>query len=259
MTNQEFSDQFSTLLNSYGSIGQFGEQASRQEIVLDEFEKSGFLTQAQDIIVKSYIDKTLNQEGQGLDDTARRQTDFSSLFRVAELAQVSSPTVGVFDSRGIVYQLPKRTDGSAEVLVITNEKLLMKRNSGGDVIKEYVIKPISAQEYDRQMSKAFGKPLKRQAWRLFQNKATGFDVMSELIPRDTLQSGCSWVYRIRYVRRPRPIVLENLPDGLQIDGVSTETECELNAILHRDILYKAVELAAASRGLRPVQQTRQEQ
>ena len=74
-----------------------------------------------------------------------------------------------------------------------------------------------------------------------------------------------FIYKIRYVQRPTPIVLEDLPDGLSIDGVSSETECSLNPVLHQDILNKAVELALATRGGTPAatqaasqQQRRQE-
>ena len=41
---------------------------------------------------------------------------------------------------------------------------------------------------------------------------------------------------------------KKLPDGLSIDGVSKETECSLNPILHIDILNKAFELAVSTRG-----------
>ncbi len=288
MTNQEFSDQFTVLLNSYDLVARFGEQASRTEIVLDEYEKSTLLTQAQDIIVKSYYDRTLNQQGQGFDDTARRQTDFSSLIKVATLSPVANPlSDGSFDARGIVYQLPRRSvatatttvsdgtttttytstvtdspaDDNTDVLIILQEKLQkVSRTTPSTIYKEYVIVPISYAEYDRIMSKPFAKPLKRQAWRLFQNQSVGFDVMSELIPRDTLNTATEqWVYKIRYVKRPRPIILENLPDGLSIDGISTETSCELNPILHMDILTKAVELAVTTRGRRPVSQNNQRQ
>lgn len=248
MKNEEFSNQFSTLLNSYGSVAQFGEQASRQEIVLDEYEKSAFLTQAQDIIVKSYYDRTLNPQGQGFDDTARRQVDFSSLIKVAEINPTSS-TGTLYDDRSVLFQLPPRSesniDYNTDVLMILNEKLLKVGND--TVQKTYVIKPISYLEYDRQMSKAYTRPLKKQAWRLFQNQSVGFDVMSEIIPRETLSSGESWKYRVRYVKRPRPIILEDLPDGLSIDGISEESSCELNPIIHMDILAKAVELAYISR------------
>ena len=300
MTNSEFSDAFTTLLNSYNTSAQFGEQASKREIVLDEYEKSVLLTQAQDIIIKSYFDGTLNQQGQGFDDSTRRQMDFSSLIKVAELSPASS---GVsFDDRGIVYQLPRKiidvanqredaptgtyipitgdadhvlVSGTTDVLFILNEKLTVKTIKSLDPItydnnakgKEYVIVPISYKEYDREMSKPYAQPLKKQAWRLFQNMAAGFDINSELIPRwnivrtDTPAAvgDTEFIYKIRYVKRPKPIILEDLPDELEIDGETKFSSCELNPIIHIDILNKAVELAIATRGGGPVAQQRSNQ
>lgn len=308
MTNSEFSNTFDTLLNSYNTQANFGEQASKREIVLDEYEKSVLLTQAQDIIVKSYFDKTLNQQGQGFDDSSRRQVDFSSLIKTATLKAIdfeegASPA---FDDRGVIYKMPMRKyvsegvhytaeeiaeaqegdaaygktvedwkvapgdlieqEGTTDVLFILNEKLVQVfseiSNGEGTIVgkKNFVIVPISYKEYDREMSKAYSQPLKKQAWRLFQNQATGFDVNSELIPRFNVVTSqsetqkVSFVYKIRYVKRPRPIVLEDLPDDLEIDGVAKESECELNPIIHIDILNKAVELAIATRGGTPQQQ-----
>lgn len=256
MTNSEFSDTFTTLLSSYNTQAQFGEQASKREIVLDEYEKSVFLTQAQDIVIKSYFDGTLNQQGQGFDDSARRQMDFSPLIKVAELSPAVS---GVpFDDRGIVYQLP------TDVLFILNEKLTVKTIKSLDPTtydnngkgKGYVIVPISYKEYNREMSKPYAQPLKKQAWRLFQNMSAGFDINSELIPRwnivrtDTPAAvgDTEFIYKIRYVKRPRPIILEDLPNELEIDGKTKFSSCELNPIIHTDILNKAVELAIATRG-----------
>lgn len=269
MTIQEFSNTFDTLLNSYNTQSQFGEQASKREIVLDEYEKSVLLTQAQDIIVKSYFDGTLNQQGQGFDDSTRRQMDFSSLIKIAELAPLdpSEAQVQIFDDRGIVYPLPRKVvddveiEGTTDVLFILNEKLTQVCTKGQQRVeqwrKDFVIVPISYKEYDREMSKPYAQPLKKQAWRLFQNQATGFDINSELIPRFNVKEETSegavpvsttFIYKIRYVKRPTPIVLEDLPNNLEIDGVTTESECELNPIIHMDILNKAVELAIATRG-----------
>jgi hypothetical protein len=375
------SSMFDTLLNSYATRGLFGETALGS-INLDEYEKSVYLTQAQDIIVKSYFDKTLNPQGQGFDDSARRQVDFSSLIKVeninlqsgstsskeyhsvtkiwgginddfnsgnhhlgdititnktandltvvletisgtflpsgvssgftdattiqitlapeasggltmAELMEniqnaycqgnplsdyleVSfeegdeddSPNTGItatfgtiagytetytttggFDDRGYIYKMPSETVGEQEiskVLFILNEKLIAHDGYGDKT--DFVIVPINYQEYDREMSKAYAQPLKKQAWRLFQNIETGFDIYSELIPRfDTDMTGA--IYRVRYVRRPKPIVLSNL-DGLSIEGETDESSCELNPILHMDIIQKAVELVYATRGTR---------
>lgn len=316
MTNPEFSDAFTTMLNSYSTQAQFGEQASRMEIVLDEYEKSVILTQAQDLVVKSYFDRTLNQQGQGFDDTPRRQVDFSSLIRVAIL---DTSAEGLkYDSRGVMFKLPRKivnntpVEDTTDVLFILNEKLIVNTTTSGsneaywsktgqtsvtgaytDSVaqslgdysgiteaeadgwvwhnktdarvssQEYVIVPINYREYDREMSKPYAQPLKKQAWRLFQNSATGFDVNTELIPRFNItQHGTgsgtgdvTFSYKIRYVKRPRPIILESLPNGLEIDGESNESSCELNPIVHMDILNKAVELALATRGrIQPQQQ-----
>ncbi len=273
MTNSEFSDTFTTLLNSFNTQAKFGEQASRQEIVLDEYEKSVLLTQAQDIIIKSYFEGTSNSQGQGFDDSTRRQMDFSSLIKIAELSEASSGMA--FDERGLVYQLPRKKNssgaevaGTTDVLFILNEKLTAKTvtavsggkatyNNGGKG-KEFVIVPINYKEYDREMSKPYAQPLKKQAWRLFQNQVTGFDINTELIPRWNIKKKGNasspavgdvyFFYKVRYVKRPRPIILEDLPDELEIDGEQAASSCELNPIIHMDILNKAVELAVNTRG-----------
>lgn len=263
MTTQEFSDAFDTLLNSYATQATFGEEASKADIVLDEYEKSVLLTQAQDLVIKSYFYRTLNNQGQGFDDSERRQVDFSSLIKVKTLTKSSDQT-NVFDDRGIRFDLPKKLDSNnneiantTDVLFILNERLIVTTTDEDEntIIDNYVIIPLNYREYDREMSKAYSQPLKKQAWRLFQNTATGFDIQSELIPiwdiangmKDT-QSPLAATYKIRYVQRPNPIVLVDLPNGLTIDGFTTETQCTLNPILHVDILNKAVELALSTRG-----------
>lgn len=249
MTTREFSDSFDTLLNSYANKAAFGEDTSKADIRLDEYEKSVLLTQAQDLVVKSYFYNNQNQQGQGFDDSERRQVDFSSLIKVATLTQSSAQT-NVFDDRGILFDMPKKTSGSTDVLFILNERLLVPTGVG-TAKDTYVIVPLNYREYDREMSKAYSQPLKKQAWRLFQNTSTQFDVQSELVPiwdAVTTENKSNIIYKIRYVQRPDPIVLVDLPDGLTIDGVSEESQCTLNPILHVDILNKAVELAIATRG-----------
>ena len=316
MTNEEFSNQLDTLLNSYNAQAGFGEGSNKQGgIALDEYEKSVLLTQAQDIIVKSYFDKTLNQQGQGFDDSPRRQVDFSSLIKVHYYTRDTDKGVLVhddnscYDDRGLKVKLVLDDNSSAKILFILNERLEVVTDSGKKI---YVVVPINYREYDREMSKAYAQPLKKQAWRLFSNAATGYDIQSEIIPiYGSLQAGepyymqyqeipnsivpktgqlvKQWIklpnnpdnynykgeveteadlpltpsvgdiykidnissnikYTIRYVQRPAPIVLRTLPDGLSIDGVSNETECSLNPILHTDILNKAFELAVSTRG-----------
>ena len=254
MTTQEFSNTFDTLLNSYNSQGLFGEQASRGEIVLDEYEKSVLLTQAQDIIVKQYFEG--GGVNGGFDDSARRQVDFSNLITVAEISKETSslPTAN-YDERSIIFKTP-------QVLYVLNEKIVVSTNVGGVTKKrQYVVVPINYKEYDRQMSKAYAQPLKKQAWRLFQDGgASTLDLYSEIIPVEgSIVTGEDPKYKIRYIRRPKPIILVNLDfatqSDLEIDGVKTVSECELNPIMHMDILNKAVELAYTTRGSRSSKST----
>lgn len=268
MNRSEFSDSFDTLLNSYALRAEFGEQSSKQEIVLDEYEKSVLLTQAQDIVVKSFFDKKANSLGDGFDDSTMRQIDFSSLITTATLKK-SPDQSSVFDDRGIIYTMPLRGSVTSanntfdstfdhtffssvhngnitDVLFILNEKLI---THNGAFKKSYVVVPMNYKEYDRIMSKPYAQPMKKQAWRLLQNNARGFDIKSELIPRWNLATHEEILeYRIRYIRRPYPIILEDLSDGLNIDGFSKARDCELNPILHPEILQRAVELAITTRG-----------
>lgn len=57
------------------------------------------------------------------------------------------------------------------------------------------------------------------------------------------------IYKMRYVRLPKPIILVDLDDvaeGLSIEGYTTVSECELPKDLHYEILQRAVEFAKAS-------------
>ena len=225
MTNQEFSNQFDVLYNNV---------MSNQAPGLDEYEKSVFLTKAQNEIVLSYFNPKGNKYVEGFDGNERRQIDFSMLTRVYSETSFSSPN---FDPRTAGV---KAVSMPSDVLVFVNENLKVTRS--GDMVNLAVI-PISYVEYSRQMSKPFKRPAHYQAWRLI-NTTNAPAGMCDLIagPNDTLNQ-----YKARYIKRPRPIVLTNLgAESLSIEGVSTESTCELDPIIHEDILQRAVELAKAA-------------
>jgi len=54
---------------------------------------------------------------------------------------------------------------------------------------------------------------------------------------------------MRYIKRPRPIVLAPLPDYAAIEGVYAVTECELSEEVHNEILERAVALAIQRLGV----------
>lgn len=72
MTCEEFSNEFDILYNNVMSNKAPG---------LDEYEKSVFLTRAQDDIVKRYFTPKGNKDFEGFDSSLKRNMDFSSLYR----------------------------------------------------------------------------------------------------------------------------------------------------------------------------------
>lgn len=283
MSVEEMDNMFETLYNDVGSTQAPG---------LNAYEKSVFLTKAQDEIMKNYFNPKSkgNNTQEGFDGSAKRQVDFSMLTTVATTSSTSytySLVTGKTDKDGKpVYSrtettAPKSTysytvayDTEGNVLKDDNDNVLYIRNEGTDVsgfstplfdmrentksvtlpsklmyaINEMVevtrndkkillqVIPVKFDEYSRLMCKPYKRPLKYQAWRLTNNDVVN---KADIVvgPSDILTK-----YTIRYVRRPNPIIVSNL-DGLTIEGKSTATECELDPILHEEILQRAVELA----------------
>ena len=229
MTNQEFSNEFDVLYNNI---------MSNQAPGLDEYEKSVFLTKAQDEIVKNYFNPKGNKYQEGFDGNEKRQIDFSMIMRSTKIS--SGFTDGTFDSRGKVVTI------NSDVMMILNEYVTVTRarsvgdtNSTSETVRLTIV-PINYTEYSRLMSKPFKRPLKWQAWRLLTNDGTIKKAEIIVGPNDTLTA-----YNIRYIKRPQAIILSDL-EGVTLDNKTTAQECELDPILHQEILQRAVELAKAA-------------
>lgn len=220
MTNPEFSNEFDVLYNNI---------MSNQAPGLDEYEKSVFLTKAQDEILKNYFNPKGNKYQEGFDGNEKRQIDFSSLMRVFNTATVDIP--GSYDDRAKAIEMP------SDAMIIINERLKVNRDSENIYLN---VIPITYEEYSRLMSKPYKRPLKNQAWRLITN--TLLKKQADIIagPNDTIQE-----YHARYIKFPQAIILSDL-EGVTLDGKSEAQECELDPILHPEILQRAVELAKAA-------------
>lgn len=281
MTIIEFSNQFDILYNNI---------TSNQAPGLNEYEKSVFLTKAQDEIVKNYFEASSlgNTVKKGFDDTILRQMDFSSLMTTREY-QDGIIGESTLDPRAIVYDIPENDN----VYIVINESLhLMDDNGVVKGVRQVV--PLSYLEYSRLMLKPFKQPVKNQAWRLITsgkrgelnkidnnstvktrveiittnadlNHYTGNMVID--LPEKNIDTSVEDLikdinisinepivtnirYVVRYVRKPRPIILTDLDDiygeSLSIDGHTKSNPCELSDIVQEAVLQRAVELAKIS-------------
>lgn len=230
MTLKEFSDQFDLLYNSI---------SSNQAPGLDEYEKSVFLTKAQEEIVKSYFYPITNKLRAGFDGNELRQIDFSTLVKSKTFQNITLN--GQVDMRPNTKHVSLVGDDneSLRIMMILDEFVSVRRNGSSGV--RLTVVPLDYREYSRLMSKPQKRPLRDQAWRLL-NSSTSTSYGADLVigPSDSLES-----YHIRYVMRPTPIILDDVEKNLTIDGVSGPKECTLDPVVHDDILQRAVELASA--------------
>lgn len=199
---------------------------------LNEYEKSLFLTRAQEGLVLDYFSPKSNQLLEGFDGSPKRQSDFSSLIRNASGTVVTSTTNRV-DKRSTTKAF---TFPAEDIVAVLDEHA---STGMGTSLKMYTVVPITYEEYQRLMMKPYKYPPKGIVWRLTTTLATTPQV--ELIGRF---DGDSMVqYWFRYVTRPEPIILEALTGGLMIEGNTATAECKLPEHLHNEILQRAVYLA----------------
>ena len=217
---------------------------SNQAPGLDVYEISLFLTQAQEELVKNRFAPSGNRRSEGIDDSVKRQADFSTLIKVVncDLYEGTSPTVWRHSGAKYFYFCDE------EVFLPLNEQCIVGSNT-------YVVVPIDHTEYDRLMQKPYKYPLKGQVWKLTGESTVvnvsgdkqKHGVLVELIGKFPEDSEVT--YQIRYVRRPRPIILEDLnsiDNNLRIRGKWNASECELPKHMFDEIIQRAVELAKAA-------------
>lgn len=228
MTTREFSDTFDTLIGSHSLRGGFGDTI--QPLVFDEYEKSVFLTKAQnDIVRELYTGK--GQYGEGFEKTEELRRYLDSLIRTSSISdRVSHEGVS---GKSVFFQLPDDLWFiTYEAVTFDDESLGCLDGTTADVV------PVTQDSFHRMSDNPFRRPSKKRVFRLDSG-----DRIVEIVSDYNVGS-----YLVRYLSKPEPIVLVRL-DGLDIDGVSDIHECTLDQALHDTILVRAVRYALESRSV----------
>lgn len=225
MTIDEFSNEFDTLLNSFFTTGR------PDLIVFDEYEKSVFLTNAQeDIVLNLYNGK--NVFGDSLEKTEETRRYLSDLIKTEILSDKKTGHTGLSEY-SVFFELPE------DLWFLTYESVKLNEDSKCLNNKSISVVPITQDEYYRTQRNPFRNANERKALRLDLENG-----MVEIISKYNIKE-----YLVRYLVKPTPIILEDLPRELSIDNENIKTECKLNPVLHRIILERAVRLALESKGL----------
>lgn len=232
MTNQEFSDSFDTILNSHFS----GAPAMQGDIALDEYEKSVFLTKAQDeLVIGLYSGR--NDTGASFEETEELRRYLANLVKEDTLSPIENTAgspLGMEGSNHQFFTLP------SDLWFITYESVNTSGEKACDNKTGMEVIPVTQDEYHTIKKNPFRGANNRRALRMDLG-----DGVIEIICKYSISS-----YYLRYLKEPRPIILvDALPDGMQIKNKSEYSECELHEALHQRILDRAVMLALQSRSI----------
>lgn len=221
MTTKEFSNAFDTYLSNYGTGLSF-----------DEYEKSLFLTQAQEQIVTELYSGR-NFTGSGFEVTEELRSSLRALVKTATPERVLVGLDSAVSPYSDFYTLPD------DVLFITFETATIDdENAGCKNGANIAVVPVSQDEFHRIKNNPFRGSNKRRALRLDVGNSE-----VEIVSKYTINN-----YKIRYLAKPSPIILSNFNNEVTIDKKSTISECMLDSSVHKYILDRAVALAIASKG-----------
>ncbi len=209
MTNKEFDTQFDIFYNNI---------ASNAAPSVDSYEKSVFLTQAQrDIIIELY-------NGRGVPGISFESTEEARRY----LSNLVKRYTFTLNNNEEVLSLPKGL-----WFLLYEEGVFGDNSPECFRDKTILIYPVRLDDKHSVLNNPFRGTSERRILR--EDVEGGVILHSKYDIKE---------YKITYMENPNPIILEDLtPYDLTIEGKSTESESNVNPILHRAILERAVQLA----------------
>ena len=211
MTLQEFSIEFDLLFNNI---------SSNQAPGLTEYEKSVFLTQAQEALI---LDLYKGTAGDSFETTEEVTRYLSSLVKPKIINDLKA-----IDNTSYEYEINVDTDDLW--FIVYQSAIITDLNKSRDVL----VVPITHDSLYKCLQNPFKKPNKNKV--LTTNEDGKIKLYSSFpISR----------WSMKYLSRPTPIILQDLEEGLTINGISVETNCVLPESLHQQILLRAIQMAKA--------------
>ena len=220
MDVQELSNLFDTLLQPYITKDVSGEQKT---LAFDEYEKSIFLTKAQEQIVLE-----LYQE---LEQSEENRKYLSNLIKTGNYVPVGEQDETLINNTFKSYKVEIE---DSVLFMIYEQCTLSDENNciNGRIVS---VVPTIHDDLDKVLKNPFKSPNNRKVIRL------DFDNKIELISKYNISN-----YKVRYLKKPNPIILVTLED-LNIDKKQEVSNGETNPILHERIVQRAVQLAVQSK------------
>lgn len=191
---------------------------------LNEYEKSVFLTNAQELICKSVYNGTI---GSSFEQTEFNRRALEGLISDIKISEREYSNERLMTDYSVLFALPD------DLWFITYEDIEIKSDDCNNG-KRIVVKPVTQDEFNRCINNPFKCPNNRKALRLDYNSNK-----VEIVSKYDVNN-----YYVRYIRKPHPIILQDLSGtDLTINGETDVMGCELGEQIHRQVLETAVNLA----------------
>lgn len=236
MDTTEMSDLFDELINAYSQTP----ENPKDILVFNEYEKSLFLTNAQEqLVISLYNGK--NSMGNMFELTEEDRRMLSGLVRSTTLEPINEQNSICSCNRqqhittnSQFFSLPK------DLMFITYESCNFSSDDSCLNNKTVQVYPTTQDEFHKISKNPFRGPNGNRVLRL--------DIQGnrvELISKTPIKN-----YFVRYIKRPRPIILVDLDGDLSIQGQQSIMDSELNSLLHEKIVRLAVQLALQTKNIK---------
>ena len=228
MTNQQFLDSFYTLYDKVSTNGAPTMPVPQIQVLA---------TEAQELLLVTGLSPESNRLRQGAEESEKRIQDFGELIR-HKIITPQAYDANTNNDNGVFVSLPNSpfnlaayqgNPASFDVFYfpVQEQAVANFKNCNGKYEKIKVYE-YSHAEYTTLLEDPFNRPSKKRVWRL---RVEGFK--HELITDGTYSITA---YILRYIRKPRPILLDGtLPLSAEVS--------ELSEHKHREILRMTVDLA----------------
>lgn len=219
MTTAEFSNQFDVLYNN---------ALSNMAPGLSEYDKSVFLTIAQEEVVLAYYGGAgQNMSFESTEEAREALSILVTDYRISEEATSVDVDTKLHTEYSKVFDLPDNI-----LFMVYEEAILEDENLPSSATSKAIVVPTTLDTYYRTIRNPFMCMNDNQVLKL-----TMAGKRVELISKYNIKT-----YVLRYLRRPNPIITDYIDDAT-IQDIGGICECELHHIMHLPILKRAVELA----------------
>lgn len=200
-------------------------------------EISTFLTKAQEQLVLE-----LYKNGNHYKEDFKK-----SLNMIKTYAEVTASVTGPYPN-SVAFTVP------ADVLVVYNEAADISTTSSHELgvltLTNLKVKPVDDDFYHANKDNPFKKPSLKEIWRIDFHATTNRQHIYVLEPYCTFTRA-----KVHYYKKPVPIIIASATytgDTSTIDGLiwssytASSSDCALDALVHREIVDRAIKLAFAA-------------